>query len=376
MLPLSVNIESVPPSATMAMNNKSKEMIAAGIDVINLSIGEPDFATPSHITRAAIDALNRGETHYAPSRGIPDLTKAIAEKLNRENNLAYNQKQILITSGAKDAIRITLNACLNPEDEVIILDPAWVSYDPAVKIAHGIPVHHKLNADFQVDEGIFDAITDKTKMIVVNSPSNPTGSVLARSSLRIIADACVDHDLYCISDEIYEKLIYGKEHISIGSLPDMLERTFTINGFSKAFAMTGWRLGYVAAPANVIVNMDKIMQHSVGSVTIFSQWGGVAALLGDQSCVENMRREFEARKKYVIGRLSAMGLVTAPADGAFYAFVKCGGDDKAIATKWLEEAHVAATPGFAFGAPGWIRISYAASMERLAEAMNRIEKVL
>ncbi|HJJ46963.1 MAG TPA: pyridoxal phosphate-dependent aminotransferase, partial [Methanocorpusculum sp.] len=288
-----MNIESVPPSATMAMNNKSKEMIAAGIDVINLSIGEPDFATPSHITRAAIDALNRGETHYAPSRGIPDLTKAIAEKLNRENNLAYNQKQILITSGAKDAIRITLNACLNPEDEVIILDPAWVSYDPAVKIAHGIPVHHKLNADFQVDEGIFDAITDKTKMIVVNSPSNPTGSVLARSSLRIIADACIDHDLYCISDEIYEKLIYGKEHISIGSLPDMLERTFTINGFSKAFAMTGWRLGYVAAPANVIVNMDKIMQHSVGSVTVFSQWGGVAALLGDQSCVENMRREFE-----------------------------------------------------------------------------------
>lgn len=376
MLPLSENIGLVPPSATMAMNNKSKEMIAAGIDVISLAVGEPDFATPSHITKAAIDALNQGETHYAPSRGIPELTKAIAEKLKTENNLPYDQKQIMVTSGAKDAIRITMTACLNPGDEVIILDPAWVSYDPAVKIARGIPIHHKLNADFQVDEGLFDAITNKTKMIVVNSPSNPTGSVLARSSLRIIADACIDHDLYCMSDEIYEKLVYGKEHISIGSLPDMLERTITINGFSKAFAMTGWRLGYAAAPANVIANMDKVMQHSVGNVTTFSQWGGVAALTGDQSCVEEMRREFEARRKYVLRRLSEMGLVTAPADGAFYAFIKCGGDDNAIATKWLEKAHVAATPGFAFGAPGWIRISYAASMERLAEAMDRIEKVL
>jgi len=376
MLPLSENIASVPPSATMAMNNKSKEMIASGIDVISLAVGEPDFATPSHITKAAIDALNRGETHYAPSRGIPELTKAIAEKLKKENNLAYNQKQILVTSGAKDALRITMTACLNPGDEVIILDPAWVSYDPAVKIARGTPVHHHLNADFQVDENLNDAITSKTKMIVVNSPSNPTGSVLARSSLRIIADACIDHDLYCMSDEIYEKLVYGKEHISIGSLPDMLERTITINGFSKAFAMTGWRLGYVAAPDNIIANMDKVMQHSVGNVTTFSQWGGVAALTGDQSCVESMRQEFEKRRKYVIGRLSAMGLATAPAEGAFYAFIKCGGDDNAIATKWLEQAHVAATPGFAFGAPGWIRISYAASMQRLEEAMDRIEKVL
>lgn len=376
MLPLSENIASVPPSATMAMNNKSKEMIAAGIDVISLAVGEPDFATPAHITKAAIKALEAGETHYAPSRGIPELTKAIAEKLNRENHLAYTQKQILVTSGAKDAIRIAMTASLNPGDEVVILDPSWVSYDPAVRIARGTPVHHHLNADFQVDESLAEAITPKTKMIVVNSPSNPTGSVLARSSLRIIADACIDHDLYCMSDEIYEKLVYGKEHISIGSLPDMLERTITINGFSKAFAMTGWRLGYVAAPDNVIANMDKVMQHSVGNVTTFSQWGGVAALTGDQSCVETMRQEFEKRRKYVIGRLSAMGLATAPAEGAFYAFIKCGGDDNAIATKWLEQAHVAATPGFAFGAPGWIRISYAASMERLAEAMDRIEKVL
>lgn len=376
MLPLSENISAVPPSATMAMNNKSKEMIAAGIDVISLAVGEPDFATPKHITEAAAAALSRGETHYAPSRGIPELTKAISEKLNRENNLAYTQKQILVTSGAKDAIRITLMSVLNPGDEVIILDPAWVSYDPSVRIARGTPVHHHLNEKFQVDESLFEAVTPKTKMIIVNSPSNPTGSILERSSLRLIADLCIDHDIYCMSDEIYEKLVYGKEHVSIGSYPDMLDRTITINGFSKAFAMTGWRLGYAAAPDKVIAQMDKVMQHSVGNVTTFSQWGGVAALTGSLSCVEEMRKEFEKRRDYVIGRLTKMGLETAPAEGAFYAFIHCGGDDAATANRWLEEGHVAATPGFAFGAPGWIRISYAASMEKLEEALNRIEKLL
>ncbi len=376
MLPLSENISAIPPSATMEMNNKAKEMIAAGIDVISLAVGEPDFATPKHITDAAIAALSRGETHYAPSRGIPELTKAIADKLNKENNLAYTQKQILVTSGAKDAIRNAMNAVLNPGDEVIILDPAWVSYDPAVRIVRGTPVHHHLNDVFQVDESIFERVTPKTKMIVVNSPSNPTGSVLARSSLRMIADLCVDHDIYCMSDEIYEKLVYGKEHISVASYPDMLDRTITINGFSKAFAMTGWRLGYAAAPDKVIAQMDKVMQHSVGNVTTFSQWGGVAALTNDLKCVEDMRKEFEKRRDYVIDRLTKMGLETAPAEGAFYAFIHCDGDDATIVNSWMEECHVAATPGFAFGAPGWIRISYAASMERLEEALNRIENFL
>ncbi len=373
---LSETILSVAPSATMAMSNRSKEMIASGIDVVSLAVGEPDFATPAHITQAAIDALNRGETHYAPSRGIPELTAAVAEKLNRENHIPVTQKQVMVTAGAKDAIRITMMATLNPGDEVVVIDPAWVSYEPCVQIAKGTAVHYSLNADFQVDESIFEVITDKTKMIIVNSPSNPTGSVLARSSLRLIADACTDHDLFCLSDEIYEKLVYGKEHVSIGSLPDMAERTITINGFSKAYAMTGWRLGYLAAPLDVIPAMDKVMQHSVGCVNTFAMWGGVAALTGDQSCVASMRQEFERRRKFVIGRLAAMGLPTAPAEGAFYAFINCGGDDAAVANLWLDTAHVAATPGSAFGAPGWIRISYAASMERLEEAMNRIEAVM
>ena len=375
MRSVSETIAAVAPSATMAMSNRSKEMIASGIDVISLAVGEPDFATPAHITQAAIDALNRGETHYAPSRGLPELTQAVAEKLNRDNHIAATQKQIMVTAGAKDAIRITMMATLNKGDEVVVIDPSWVSYEPCVQIAGGKAVHYSLNADFQVDESIYDVITDKTKMIIVNTPSNPTGSVLGRSSLRLIADVCTDHDLFCLSDEIYEKLVYGKEHVSIATIGDMLDRTITINGFSKAYAMTGWRLGYLAAPLDVIPAMDKVMQHSVGCVNTFAMWGGVAALTGDQTCVEEMRKQFEQRRSFVIGRLAGMGLSTAPAEGAFYAFINMGGDDVATANKWLDKAHVAATPGTAFGAPGWIRISYAASMERLAEALDRIEAV-
>ncbi|MDV0441008.1 pyridoxal phosphate-dependent aminotransferase [Methanorbis furvi] len=376
MRQLSETIAGVAPSATMAMSNRSKEMIASGIDVISLAVGEPDFATPAHITQAAVDALSRGETHYAPSRGIPELTSAVAEKLKNENHIPATQKQIMVTAGAKDAIRITMMAMLNKGDEVVVIDPSWVSYEPCVQIAGGRAVHYSLNADFQVDESIYDVITDKTKMIIVNTPSNPTGSILGRSSLRLIADACMDHDLYCLSDEIYEKLVYGKEHVSIATVGDMHERTITINGFSKAYAMTGWRLGYLAAPLEVIPAMDKVMQHSVGCVNTFAMWGGVAALQGDQTCVEEMRKEFERRKKFVIGRLAGLGLRTAPAEGAFYAFINVGGDDVATANLWLDKAHVAPTPGTAFGAPGWIRISYAASMERLEEAMNRIESVM
>ncbi|HJK81341.1 MAG TPA: aminotransferase class I/II-fold pyridoxal phosphate-dependent enzyme, partial [Methanocorpusculum sp.] len=234
MRSVSETIAAVAPSATMAMSNRSKEMIASGIDVISLAVGEPDFATPAHITQAAIDALNRGETHYAPSRGLPELTQAVAEKLNRDNHIAATQKQIMVTAGAKDAIRITMMATLNKGDEVVVIDPSWVSYEPCVQIAGGKAVHYSLSADFQVDESIYDVITDKTKMIIVNTPSNPTGSVLGRSSLRLIADVCTDHDLFCLSDEIYEKLVYGKEHVSIATIGDMLDRTITINGFSKA----------------------------------------------------------------------------------------------------------------------------------------------
>jgi len=376
MKPLSTKIAGVTESATIAISNKAKAMQRQGIDVISMSIGEPDFATPQHITDACIDALRRGETHYAPSSGIPELLSAISEKITTENKFPCTPQQVIVACGAKDAIYEACEAVLNPGDETIILTPAWVSYEPCVQIAGGKSVFHEINATtFQLDDSLLERVNKKTKMIIVNSPSNPTGAIFDEKSMKLVADLCEDNDIYAMSDEIYEKMIYGKEHISLASIGDMHERTITINGFSKAYAMTGWRLGYAVAPKNIITEMSKVQQHSISQVTTFAMWGGVAALKGDQSCVEEMRKEFDRRRKYVIGELNKMGYETAPAEGAFYAFVKVPGDDMEVASRWLDKGHVAATPGSAFYAPGWVRLSYAASMERLKEAMARIKRV-
>ncbi|MFA5269410.1 MAG: pyridoxal phosphate-dependent aminotransferase [Methanoregula sp.] len=376
MRPLSEKIAGVTESATIAISNKAKKMQREGIDVISMSIGEPDFATPQHITDACIDALRRGETHYAPSNGIPELLSAISDKITKENHFPCTPQQVIVACGAKDAIYEACEAVLNPGDETIILTPAWVSYEPCVQIAGGKIVKHAINAKtFQLDDSLLERVNAKTKMIVVNTPSNPTGAVFDKKSMKLVADLCEDRDLYAMSDEIYEKMIYGKEHISLATISDMAQRTITINGFSKAYAMTGWRLGYAVAPKEIIAEMSKVQQHSISQATTFAMWGGVAALRGDQSCVEEMRREFDKRRKYVISELNLMGYETAPADGAFYAFVRVAGDDMEVASRWLEKGHVAATPGSAFYAPGWIRLSYATSMEKLREAMGRIKRV-
>lgn len=377
MKPLSRKIAAVTESATIAISNKAKAMQRQGIDVISLSIGEPDFDTPKHITDACIDALNRGETHYAPSNGIPELTSAIAEKIVSENKFPCTPQQVVVAPGAKQAIYEACEVVLDPGDETIILTPAWVSYEPCIQIAGGKPVLHEINQrTFQLDDSLLEKVNKKTKMIIVNSPSNPTGAVFNKTSMQLVADLCEDKDIYAISDEIYEKMIYGKEHLSLASLGDMHQRTITINGFSKAYAMTGWRLGYAAAPREIIVEMSKVQQHSVSQATTFAMFGAVAALKGDQSCVEEMRQEFDRRRRYVITELAVMGYEAAPAEGAFYAFVKVkGGDDMEVASRWLEMGHVAATPGSAFSAPGWIRLSYAASMEKLKVALARIKKV-
>ena len=376
MRPLSAKIAGVTESATIAISNRAKKMQREGIDVISLSIGEPDFATPQHITDACIDALKRGETHYAPSNGIPELLGAISEKITRENKVPCTPQQVIVACGAKDAIYEACEAVLNPGDETLILTPAWVSYEPCVRIAGGKAVFHAINPKtFQLDDSLLEKVNAKTKMIIVNSPSNPTGAVFDRKSMKLVADLCTDHDIYAMSDEIYEKMIYGREHISLASVGDMAQRTITINGFSKAYAMTGWRLGYAVAPKEIIAEMSKVQQHTISQATTFAMWGGGAALKGDQSCVEEMRQEFDKRRKYVIAELNRMGYETAPADGAFYAFVKVAGDDMEVASRWLEKGHVAATPGSAFYAPGWIRLSYAASMEKLREAMGRIKRV-
>jgi len=373
---LSEKIASVAPSATIAISDKAKRMQRDGIDVISLSIGEPDFDTPRHIKDACIDALNRGETHYAPSNGIPELLNAISEKITSENHFSCIPEQVIVTCGAKDAIYEAMEAVLNPGDETILLTPAWVSYEPCVQIAGGKVVKHAVNSKtFQLDDSLLERVNDKTKMIVINSPSNPSGAVFNEKSMKLVADVCQDHDIFAMSDEIYEKLVYGKEHLSLAAIDDMAQRTITINGFSKAYAMTGWRLGYAVAPVEIIREMSKVQQHSVSQATTFAMWGGVAALNGDQQCVEDMRKEFDRRRKYIIAELNLMGYETAPVDGAFYAFVKVTGDDMEVANRWLEKGHVAATPGSAFYAPGWIRLSYAASMERLKEAMGRIKRV-
>jgi aspartate aminotransferase len=376
MRPLSEKIAGVTESATIAISNKAKKMQREGIDVISMSIGEPDFATPQHITDACIDALRRGETHYAPSNGIPELLSAISDKIIKENKFPCTPQQVIVACGAKDAIYEACEAVLNPGDETIILTPAWVSYEPCVQIAGGKVVKHVINPKtFQLDDSLIERVNAKTKMIVVNSPSNPTGAVFDKESMKLVADICTDYDLYAMSDEIYEKMIYGKEHISLASTGDMAQRTITINGFSKAYAMTGWRLGYAVGPIEIIREMSKVQQHSVSQATTFAMWGGVAALKGDQSCVEEMRKEFDRRRKYVISELNLMGYETAPADGAFYAFVRVAGDDMEVASRWLDKGHVAVTPGSAFYAPGWIRLSYATSMEKLREAMGRIKRV-
>ena len=376
MRPLSEKVAAIAPSATIEISNKAKKMEREGIDVISLSIGEPDFDTPQHIKDACISALERGETHYATSNGIPELLSAISEKIVKENRFSCKPEQVIVACGAKDAIYEGMEAVVNPGDEVILLTPAWVSYEPCVQMAGGKVVKHPVNqTTFQLDDTLADRISSKTKMIVVNSPSNPSGAVFDRASFQLVADLCQDHDIYAMSDEIYEKLVYGKEHIALASIGDMAERTITINGFSKAYAMTGWRLGYAVAPAPIIREMSKVQQHSVSQAPTFPMWGAVAALKGDQTCVEEMRQEFDRRRKYIIAELNRMGYPTAPADGAFYAFINVNDDDMAISTRWLEEAHVAVTPGSAFDAPGWIRLSYATSMEKLKDAMERIRKV-
>jgi aspartate aminotransferase len=376
MRALSEKVSGIVSSATLDVADKAREMKRQGIDVISLSIGEPDFDTPNHIKVACIDALMRGETHYAPSRGIPELLQAVAAKIQGENYFPCSPEQVIATAGAKHAIAMAMEAVLNPGDQVIVLDPSWVSYEPCVQLAGGRAVHHHLNPKtFQLDDSLQDRITGKTRMIVVNSPSNPTGAVLDRKSLQLVADLCTDYELLALSDEIYEKLIYGKEHVSLATVKDMAQQTITVNGFSKAYAMTGWRLGYAVAPPAIIRQMTKVQQHGVSHPTTFVMWGGVAALTGDQACVEEMRKEFEARRNYLMEEFREMKVTSAPADGAFYAFIDARGEDTAVADHWLKKAHVAVTPGAAFNAPGWLRLSYATAMPQLREAVERIKAV-
>jgi aspartate aminotransferase len=374
-------LQKITESATLRISNLASELKSQGKDVISFSLGEPDFNTPEHIIEAAKASLARSETHYTPSPGIPELRKAIVQKLKIDNNIEANAGNIIVTPGAKQAIFEVMLAVLQEGDEAILFDPAWVSYDPCVMLAGARTSWAPTDAEKGFSPlNLAEYITKKTKIIVVNSPCNPTGGVYGRETLKEIADIAVDKNILVLSDEIYEKIIYDKEHISIGSMDGMHDLTITVNGFSKAYAMTGWRLGYVSAAKEIYDQMLKLHSHSVSQATSFVQYAGIAALQGDQTCVTDMVREFEARRDLLVRGLNKLGIRCAMPEGAFYAFADVSeyGSGEKIAELLLNKAFVATTPGSAFGEAGnnFIRISYATSQDRIREALRRIESVL
>ena len=392
---LSARARNLTPSPTMAIDAKSKQMLAEGIDVVNFSVGEPDFDTPESIKAAGIAAIQQGKTKYTPAAGTLELRKAICEKLERDNGLQYRPEEIVVSNGGKQSLYNVYQVLLDPGEEVIIQAPYWVSYPEIVRLAGGVPVvvetdestGFRLTADM-----IREKLTNRTRVINLNSPSNPTGAVLTRKDLEEIAALAVEYDLMIVTDEIYEKLLYdGAEHVSIATLDEEVKkRTITVNGVSKAYSMTGWRIGYTASERIFAKAMGDLQSQSTSGPSSISQAAAVAALRGSQEPVEQMRLEFDRRRKHMMERLNKLpgfSVKVAPA-GAFYLFPNVSAlfgetiagrrimssDD--LAEVILERAHVGVVPGTGFGAPNYIRFSYATSMERIDEGLDRIARLL
>jgi aspartate aminotransferase len=380
---IAARVRDMAPSPTLAVSDKARALKAQGIDVIDLGGGDPDFITPAHIRQAAIDAMNAGETHYVASPGIPPLRKAVAAKLKQDNGLEYDwAKEILVTPGGKASLFQAMLALVEPGMEILVLEPAWVSYVPMIEIAGGTAVPVPLDPDdnFLITrEKIQAKVTTRTRGILVNSPNNPTGRVLSQDEINAICDVAIASDLLVYTDEMYEKIVYdGNKHISIAAQPGMFERTLTFNGLSKAYAMTGWRLGYVAAPQVYMDEIAKVHSHSVTCATSFAQFGGVAALTGPQEFIGEMVTAWDRRRQNVAAGLNRVKGLNCPlVEGAFYAFVdirETGLDSMALSDKLLSEARVSGTPGVAFGdaGEGHIRFSFATSDELLESAVQRI----
>lgn len=393
MAKLSERLNRLAPSATLAMSQKSSEMKAQGIDVINLSVGEPDFNTPDHIKTAAKEAIDENYSKYSPVPGYPDLRKAIVDKLHRENQLDYEVAEILVSNGAKQSVCNTLMALVDEGDEVIIPAPYWVSYPQMVKLAGGNPTIVKTGfaQDFKISPTQLEAaITPKTKVIILCSPSNPTGSVYSQSELEGLAHVILKHeDLYVIADEIYEHINYVGKHESIAQFPGMKERTIIVNGISKAYAMTGWRIGYIAAPEWIVKGCNKLQgQYTSGPCSI-SQRAAIAAYTQSQACVEEMRQAFQRRRDLIVKLANDIhGLEVIEPKGAFYLFPKCNyffgkstngyyiKNSTDLSMYLLEKAHVATVGGDAFGEPNCLRMSYATSDENIQDAFRRIKNAL
>ncbi len=379
---LSERATSLTPSLTLSIDSKAKSMIASGQDVCGFGAGEPDFDTPEHIKAAAIAALQAGFTKYTPSSGLPELRQAISDKFKADNGLNYKPSQIIVSNGAKHSCFNAILATCQPGDEVLIPSPYWLSYPEMVRLAGAEPVFVPTTEEngWKMTAADFEnAMTPRTKMVIINSPGNPTGAVYTRAELEAIAEVAIEEEILILSDEIYEKLVYDDtEHISIGSLsPEAHDLTITINGFSKAYAMTGWRLGYLGAPEAIAKAIDSLQSHSTSNPCSFSQKGGLAAITGDQGMVSDMRDEFNVRRDYMYDRLSKIANVSvAKPSGAFYMLVnigKLGLNSTNFSDRLLSKAGVAVVPGVAFGDDRTIRLSYATSLDIIKRGLDRFE---
>jgi len=394
MKELSRTASAVKASTTLAIASMAKEMQMKGIDVVGFGTGEPDFRTPENICEAAHKAIDDGKTKYTPAAGIPALRQAVADRLRADYGLEYEASQIVVASGAKHNVYIMLVTLLNPGDEVIIPGPYWLTYEEAVRMAGGVPV--KVDADeanlFKITaEQLESAVTDRTKLFMINNPCNPTGTLYAEDELRALCAVCVKHDLYIMADEIYSGLVYdGKKFTSVASLgEDVKERTVLITGVSKSYAMTGWRIGYAAANEQIAKVMSNYISHSTGAPSTISQFAAVEALTGPQDTIYAMRDVFEERRNYFVDRVSRMeGVSCVKPEGAFYIMMNIkpqlgrvlggreirSGDDFAMSL--LEQEHVAVVPCAGFGAPDYVRWTYAASLEEIREGLDRLERFL
>lgn len=390
---LSARLTALSPSETFAMAQKSNELKASGIDVINMSVGEPDFTTPEHIKQAAKKAIDDNFSFYSPVPGFPDLKKAVCEKLKNENGLEYTPAQIVVSGGAKQSLCNVILSIVDKDEEVIIPAPYWVSYPEMVKLAEGksIFVFAGIEKDFKITpQQLEEAITPKTKALILCSPSNPTGSVYTKQELKALADVLAQHkQIYVIADEIYEHINYIGQHESIAQFDNIRDRVIVVNGVSKGYAMTGWRIGWIAAPQWIASACSMLQGQYTSGASSISQKAAVAAYTGDQSCVGEMRTAFERRRNLIVELLGQIpGLKVNNPMGAFYIFPECASylgksyNGKALSTATdiamylLEEAHVACVGGDAFGAPGCIRLSYATSDENINEAVSRIKAAL
>jgi aspartate aminotransferase len=382
---LASRVNQVTPSLTLAIDSLAKEMKKNGEDVCSFSAGEPDFDTPTHIKAAAKKALDEGKTRYGPAAGEAGLRKAIAEKLLRDNQLAYNADNVIVTNGGKQSLYNLIMALIEAGDEVIIPAPYWLSYPEMVTLAGGtsVIVNTSLENHYKITpEQLEAAITPKTKLFVLNSPSNPTGIVYTPEEIAALAKIVVEKDILVVSDEIYEKILYdGAIHRSIASFgPEIFQRSIISNGFAKAFSMTGWRVGYIAGPVEIVKAMTKIQSHSTSNVCTFAQYGAIAALESPQDCIEEMVKAFSERRQYILERVRAIpGLNCPTPNGAFYVFIdisQTGLKSRDFCQKLLETQKVAAIPGIAFGADDCIRLSYATDLKTIEKGFDRIDQFI